>query len=116
MADETYDWTITKGDTETLTVTYNTNLNGFTGKAQARETYESTAALFTIESPSSGISITTGLTASTAVLTLSSSVTSALTAPFVGVWDLQFSDASSPPVIRTPVRGAFIVRPEVTRP
>jgi hypothetical protein len=49
------------------------------------------------------------------VVTLSSTATAALAAPSTGVWDIEFYDASSPPVVISPVRGGFVVLPEVTR-
>ena len=113
---ENYDWTIKQGATETLTITYNANLAGYQVRAQGRETYESTATVFSVtSSPAAGIVFTTGATASTAVITLNSTVTAALSAPFAGVWDIEFYDSSSPPVVISPVRGGFVVLPEVTR-
>ena len=114
MAD--YDWTIKQGQTETLTLTYEADLTGYQVRAQGRETFESTATIFSVtSSPAAGIVFTAGATASTAIITLSSTTTAALSAPFQGVWDVEFYDASSPPVVISPVRGGFVVLPEVTR-
>jgi hypothetical protein len=114
MAD--YDWTIKQGATETLTLTYEADLTGYQARVQGRETYESTATIFSLtSSPAAGIVFTPGATASTAVVTISSTATAALSAPSTGVWDIEFYDASSPPVVISPVRGGFVVLPEVTR-
>lgn len=114
MAD--YDWTVKQGQTETLTITYEANLTGYEVRAQGRETFESTATIFSVtSSPAAGIVFTPGATASTAVITLSSTTTAALAAPFQGVWDVEFYNSASPPVVISPVRGGFIVIPEVTR-
>jgi hypothetical protein len=111
-----YDWTIKQGETETLTVTYKADLTGYEARAQGRETFEATATLFSLtSSPAAGIVITPGATASTAILTLTSTATAALVAPNSGVWDLEFFNAASPPVVISPVRGSFVVVPEVTR-
>lgn len=113
---ENYDWTIKQGATETLTVTYAADLTGYQVRAQGRETYESTATIFSVtSSPAAGITFTAGSTASTAVITLSSTATAAMSAPFAGVWDIEFYNTSSPPVVISPVRGGFVVLPEVTR-
>lgn len=111
-----YDWTIKQGATETLTVTYEADLTGYQARVQGRETYESTATIFSLtSSPAAGIVLTPGATASTAVITISSTATAALSAPSAGVWDLEFYDGGSPPVVISPVRGGFVVVPEVTR-
>lgn len=114
MAD--YDWTIKQGQTETLTLTYEADLTGYQVRAQGRETFESTATIFSVtSSPAAGIVFTAGATASTAIITLSSTTTAALSAPFQGVWDVEFYNSASPPVVISPVRGGFVVLPEVTR-
>lgn len=114
MAD--YDWTVKQGQTETLTITYEADLTGYEVRAQGRETFESTATIFSVtSSPAAGIVFTPGATASTAVITLSSTTTAALAAPFQGVWDVEFYNGASPPVVISPVRGGVIVIPEVTR-
>jgi len=114
MAD--YDWTIKQGQTETLTITYEANLTGYEVRAQGRETFESTATIFSVtSSPAAGIVFTAGATASTAIITLSSTTTAALSAPLQGVWDVEFYNSASPPVVISPVRGGFVVLPEVTR-
>lgn len=111
-----YDWTIRQGETEVLSVTYEANLAGYQARCQARETFESTGTLFSLtSSPAAGIVLTTGATASTAVMTLSSTTTAALSAPNSAVWDLEFFDSSTPPVVICPVRGSVVVIPEVTR-
>jgi len=111
-----YDWTIKQGQTETLTVTYEADLTGYEVRAQGRETFESTATIFSVtSSPAAGIVFTPGATASTAIITLSSTTTAGLSAPFQGVWDIEFYSSASPPVVISPVRGGFIVIPEVTR-
>lgn len=111
-----YDWTIKQGATETLTVTYEADLTGYEVRVHGRETYESTTTVFTAtSSPAAGIVFTPGATASTAIITISSTTTAALAAPFQGVWDLEFYNAASPPVVISPVRGGFVVIPEVTR-
>lgn len=111
-----YDWTIKQGETEVLTITYEADLTGYEARAQGRETFEATATLFSLtSSPAAGIVLTPGATASTAIITLTSTTTAALAAPNVGVWDVEFYNSASPPVVISPVRGSFIVVPEVTR-
>jgi hypothetical protein len=111
-----YDWIIKQGQTETLTITYEADLTGYQVRAQGRKTFESTATIFSVtSSPAAGIVFTAGATASTAIITLSSTTTAALSAPDQGVWDVEFYNSASPPVVISPVRGGCVVIPEVTR-
>jgi len=60
-----YDWTIKQGQTETLTLTYEADLTGYQVRAQGRETFESTATVFSAtSSPAAGIVFTAGATSS----------------------------------------------------
>jgi len=113
---EQYDWSIHQGDTETLTITYASNMTGYEARAQVRDTFESTTAVVSVtSSPAAGIVLSHGSTASTAVITLSSTVTGAITSPYQGVWDFEFYNSASPSVVITPVKGGFFVGPQVTR-
>jgi len=103
---------IKRGATCTLTVTYPAVLTGYNARMIGRASYEDTATRFSLSSPSLGISVSVGTAATTAVATISSTVTGALTMNETGVFDFEFYDTSSPPTVKHALqRGTFEVIP-----
>ncbi len=102
---------IKRGATVTLTVTYPAVLTGYSARMIGRASYDETATRFSLASPSS-ITITLGASATTAVATLSSTVTGGLTMGETGVFDFEFFDGSTPPIVKECLkRGTFEVIP-----
>lgn len=91
---------IKRGATVTLTVTYPAVLTGYSARMIGRSTYDDSSTRFSLSSPSLGISVTVGTAATTAVATLSSTVTGALTMGETGVFDFEFYDTSTPPIVK----------------
>ena len=110
-ADNEFHLPIKRGATVTLTVTYPAVLTGYSARMIGRATYEATTPRFSLVSPTS-IAITVGVSATTAVATLSSSVTGALVMGETGVFDFEFYDTSSPVIVKECLKkGTFEVIP-----
>ncbi|MFZ4760821.1 MAG: hypothetical protein ACOYLX_21860, partial [Burkholderiaceae bacterium] len=100
-----------RGATVTLTVTYPAVLTGYSARMIGRATYDTASTRFSLVSPTT-ITISLGATATTAVATLSSSVTGALTMGETGVFDFEFFDGSSPSIVKECLKkGTFEVIP-----
>jgi hypothetical protein len=96
--DNEFSLSIKRGATVTLSVTYPSVLTGYNARMIGRSSYDATATRFSLVSPTT-ITVTTGATATTAVATISSSVSGALTMGETGVFDFEFYNAASPPVV-----------------
>ena len=111
-----YDLEIKQGATLSLNITWKDsngaliNLTGYSARMQARATYESTTAIFSLEN---GSGITLGGAAGTIDVVISATATAALTAPWAGVWDLEIVSGSN--VVTRLLEGAAYVSPEVTK-
>jgi hypothetical protein len=111
-----YNLEINQGATFSLTATWKDstgaaiNLTGYTARLQVRENYASTTTIVSLTS-SSGITL--GGAAGTVTIIITASATSALIAPWAGVYDLELVDASG--VVTRLLEGAATVSPEVTR-
>lgn len=102
---------IKRGATVTLTVTYPAVLTGYSARMIGRATYDATATRFSLVSPTT-ITVSVGATATTAVATLSSSLTGGLTMGETGVFDFEFYDGSSPAIVKECLKkGTFEVIP-----
>lgn len=102
---------IKRGATVTLTITYPAVLSGYSARMIGRSSYDASATRFSLASPGT-ISLTVGATATTAVASISSTVTSGLTMGETGVFDFEFFDSSSPPIVKECLkRGTFEVIP-----
>ena len=102
---------IKRGATVTLTVTFEAVLTGYSARMIGRASYESTQPRFSLQSPAD-ITITLGVSSTTAVATLSSTVTGGLTAGETGVFDFEFFDGSPTPIVKDCLkRGTFEVIP-----
>jgi hypothetical protein len=107
--DNEFSLSIKRGATVTLTVTYPAVLTGYSARMIGRATYDTASTRFSLVSPTS-IAITVGASATTAVATLSSTVTGAMTMGETGVFDFEFYDASSPPIVKECLKkGSFEV-------
>ena len=103
---------IKRGATVTLTVTYPAVLTGYNARMIGRSTYDESTPRFSLSSPSLGIAVSGGTAATTAVATLSSTATGALTMGETGVFDFEFFDTSSPPIVKECLKkGTFEVVP-----
>lgn len=110
-ADNEFHLPIKRGATVTLTVTYPAVLAGYSARMIGRSTYDDTATRFSLVSPTS-ITVTVGATATTAVATMSSTVTGGLTMNETGVFDFEFYDSSTPPIVKECLKkGTFEVVP-----
>jgi hypothetical protein len=110
-ADNEFNLPIKRGATVTLTVTYPAVLTGYSARMIGRATYDTASTRFSLVSPTT-ITISLGATATTAVATLSSSVTGALTMGETGVFDFEFFDGSSPSIVKECLKkGTFEVIP-----
>lgn len=85
------------------------DLTGYTAAAQARATYTSSTALFTLTTANGGITL--GGAAGTITLAMSSEATAALT-PGNYVWDLEVTTGST---VRRLISGKLTVSPAVTQ-
>jgi hypothetical protein len=110
-----YDLTLKQGSRETLTIIDERNYSGFSARAQFRESFTHTATILSLTSPSNGITISTAATVTTVVIDISATATTALSAPVRGVWDLEMFDPLDSSATISPVRGGFIIVPEVTQ-
>lgn len=111
-ATDEYHLNIKRGATVTLTVTYPAVLTGYNARMIGRSTYDDGTPRFSLSSPSLGIAVSVGTAATTAVATLSSTVTGALTMGEIGVFDFEFFDTSSPAIVKECLKkGTFEVVP-----
>lgn len=111
-----YDWTLKQGAKDVLTVVYEGNLSGYSGRAQFRRDFDSTATVLSLTSPSGGITISTAATVATVVMTISATATTALAgADLRGVWDLELFDPLDAAATISPVRGGYRIEREVTK-
>jgi hypothetical protein len=110
-----YDLTLKQGSRETLTIIDERNYSGFSARAQFRESFTHTATILSLTSPANGITISTAATVTTVVIDISATATTALAAPLRGVWDLEMFDPTDAAATISPVRGGFIIVPEVTK-
>jgi hypothetical protein len=102
---------IKRGATTTLTVTFPAVLTGYSARMIGRATYDDTSTRFSLASPTT-ISVTVGGSATTAVATISSTVSGGLTMGETGVFDFEFFDGSSPADVKPCLRkGTFEVIP-----
>jgi len=112
----TFNITINQGATFELTITWKDsagtaiNLDGYTARMQVRETYSSATSIVSL---TNGAGITLGGAAGTVAIVISATTTTALTAPFSGVYDLELVNAAG--VVTRLLQGAATVTPEVTR-
>lgn len=111
-----YDLTLKQGAREVLTIIYEGNLSGYSGRAQFRRDFDSTATVLSLTSPSGGITISTAATVATVVMTISATATTALAgAGLRGVWDLELFDPLDAAATISPVRGGYRIEREVTK-
>lgn len=111
-----YDLTLKQGAREVLTIIYEGNLSGYSGRAQFRRDFDSTATVLSLTSPSGGITISTAATVATVVMTISAAATTALAgADLRGVWDLELFDPLDAAATISPVRGGYRIEREVTK-
>lgn len=111
-----YDLTLKQGAKEVLTIIYEGNLSGYSGRAQFRKSFDSTATVLSLTSPSAGLTIATAATVATVVMTISATASTALTAQQMrGVWDLELFDPLDASATISPVRGGYLFVPEVTK-
>jgi hypothetical protein len=112
----TFNITINQGATFELTITWKDsagtaiNLSGYTARMQVRETYASTSPIVSL---TNGAGITLGGAAGTIAIVISATTTTALTAPFSGVYDLEIQSAAG--VVTRLIQGSATVTAEVTR-
>jgi hypothetical protein len=119
MAAGTYNTTIDKGSTFSLTVTYKdasdtvVNLTGWTARMQIRETPASASTLLTSTGGSPTITITnTNFATGVILITISATNTATLTVP-VAYYDIEVESAAG--VVRRIMQGRLSISPEVTR-
>ena len=111
-----YTLEIQQGATLSLVATWNdstgaaVNLTGYTARLQVRTSYAATSTILSLTS-SSGITL--GGAAGTITITVSATDTAALTAPWIGVYDLELVSGSG--VVTRLLEGTATVSPEVTR-
>lgn len=116
MSKNLYDLEIKQGETLSLVATWRdsnnalVNLTGYTARAQGRSSYDATTTLFSLTS-SSGITL--GGVSGTITISMSATVTAALTAPAQGVWDLELVSGSG--VVTRLLEGDLRILPEATR-
>jgi len=107
---------IKQGATFQLTITWKDsagtaiNLTGYTARAQARLTYDTSTTIFSLTS-SSGITL--GGAAGTIAIVIAAGTTAALAAPWSGVWDLELVSGAG--IVTRLLEGTANVSPEVTR-
>jgi len=117
MAAGTYNFIIEKGTTFTRTVTWTDSegdpidLTGYTARMQGRASMDSTTTLFSLTSPSTGISIPTPANGAL-IITLTDTQTTNL--PCGGVHDLELVSPSG--TVTRLFQGSFDISNEVTRP
>lgn len=109
--------TIEQGATFKKTITWKDgdgtpkDLTGFTARMQVRASHDSTTKLIDISS--TGGEITLGGAAGTIVIVIPKDTTAALSAPVLGVWDLELEDSAN--FVTRLVEGQARITPEVTR-
>ena len=112
-----YDIVIQQGATFSLAATWRdsssspVDLTGYTARAQVRASYSASSALVSLTSTNGGIVL--GGINGTIALTISATSTAALSAPWVGVWDLELQSGGGE--VTRLLEGAVTVTPEVTR-
>ena len=110
-----YNLIVNQGETFERTFTYKAggnlvDLSTHTGRMQIRNSYDSPSPLIDLTSGAGDITLdATGKI----VITIASSVTTALTAPDTGVYDLEI--VTSGGVVTRLVQGNVSITPEVTR-
>ncbi len=110
-----YNLIVNQGETFQRTFTYKSggsvvDLSTHSGRMQIRNTYDSPAALVDLTSGAGDITLdATGKI----VITIASSVTTALVAPDTGVYDLEIITSGG--VVTRLVQGTVSITPEVTR-
>ena len=110
-----YNLIVNQGETFQRTFTYKSggsvvDLSSHTGRMQVRNSYDSPTALIDLTSGAGDISLSAD---GKIIITIASSVTTALTAPDTGVYDLEII-APAGAVTRL-VQGNVSITPEVTR-
>jgi hypothetical protein len=112
MADA-YKLKIEQGATCTVSVTVTAlNLTGYTARMQGRTSHAASTTVFSLTSPSGGLSISPG-TNSIITITIPASSTAAMAAPSFGVYDLEIESGSG--VVTRLIEGEYQITPEVTR-
>jgi|TARA_B110001454_G_C12684619_1_gene419617 hypothetical protein len=110
-----YNLIVNQGETFSRTFTYTAggvavNLSTHTARMQVRNSYGSPTALIDITSGAGDITLASN---GEIVVTIASSVTTALTAPDIGVYDLEIVTAAG--AVTRLVEGSVSITPEVTR-
>jgi hypothetical protein len=107
---------VKQGATFQLTITWKDsagtaiNLTGYTARAQARLTYDTSTTIFSL---TSSAGITLGGAAGTIAIVIAAGTTAALAAPWSGVWDLELVSGAG--IVTRLLEGTANVSPEVTR-
>jgi hypothetical protein len=107
---------VKQGATFQLTITWKDSagtaidLTGYTARAQARLTYDTSTTIFSLTS-SSGITL--GGAAGTIAIVIAAGTTATLAAPWSGVWDLELVSGAG--IVTRLLEGTANVSPEVTR-
>jgi hypothetical protein len=110
-----YNLIVNQGETFQRTFTYKSggslvDLSTHTGRMQIRNSYAATSALVDLTSAAGDITLDA---AGKIVITIASSVTTALTAPDTGVYDLEIITSAG--AVTRLVQGNVSITPEVTR-
>jgi len=110
-----YNLIVNQGETFSRTFTYTAggvavNLSTHTGRMQIRNSYAATSALVDLTSGAGDITLASN---GEIVVTIASSVTTALTAPDTGVYDLEIITSAG--AVTRLVQGNVSITPEVTR-
>lgn len=108
-----YDITIDQGATFTIGVQVNgINLTGYTARMKGRPSHPSSTVIFDLATGGTGIVISYSSPDSLITITMTATQTAAMTAPAVGVYDLEYVTGS---VVTRIIEGAYKITPEVTR-
>lgn len=87
------------------------NLTGYTARLQVRNDFAAGSAVLSLTTENGGIAL--GGTAGTVTLSAAATATAALSAPYVGVYDLELVSGGG--VVTRLLEGTANVTPEVTR-